>query len=206
MKIVGITGTIGSGKSEVAKVFSEEGAVVIDADVVAKNLLNRDEAGYRAVTETFGEEILDGRGDIDKKKLAGIVFSDPEKVKVVNALIHPLVHQWIIRRIQETEARNHDAVVVIDAPLLIEAGFDKMVDHLIVVAPGDPEAAVARAAKRLGITSEEARRRFSYQIPLEEKVKKADTIIVNDGTLQALREKAKEVYKRMIKKEEEEKV
>ncbi len=206
MKIVGITGTIGSGKSEVAKVFSEEGAVVIDADVVAKNLLNRDEVGYRAVTEAFGGEILDERGNIDKKKLAGIVFSDPEKVKIINALIHPLVHQWIVRRIQEVEAQNHDAVVVIDAPLLIEAGFDKMVDHLIVVTPGDLEAAVARAAKRLGITGEEAKRRFSYQIPLEEKVKKADTIIVNDGTLRALREKAKEVCKRMIKKEEEEKV
>ncbi len=202
MKIVGITGTIGSGKSEVAKVFAEEGAVVIDADVVAKNLLKRGEAGYRAVTGTFGKEILDEKGNIDKKVLAGIVFSDPEKVKTINDLIHPLVHQKIKSRIQEIGARNHDAVVVIDAPLLIEAGFDKMVDHLVVVAPGDLETAVARAAKRLGITKEEANRRLSYQIPLEEKVKKADAVIVNDGTLHALQKRAKEVWKRMMEKEE----
>jgi dephospho-CoA kinase len=206
MKIVGVTGMIGSGKSEVAKVFSEEGAEVIDADTVVKTLLNRGEAGFQAVTEAFGKRILDERGNIDKKKLAGIIFSDPEKVKIINSLIHPLVHQRIMRKIEEIESRDNRAVIIIDAPLLIEAGFDKLVDHLILVAPGDPEASVARAAKRIGITIEEAKQRFSFQIPLEEKMKLADTVIINDGTLEALREKAREIYQRMIKKEEEEKV
>jgi len=206
MKIVGITGTIGSGKSEVSRVFSEGGAEVIDADTVAKALLNKNEAGYKAVTETFGKGILDGRGEIDRKKLAGLIFSDPEKVKTINALIHPLVHQRIVQRIREIEAQNDGAVVVIDAPLLIEAGFDKLVDHLVVIDPGDMEAAIARAAERIGITIEEARQRFSCQIPLKEKLKLADTIIVNDGTLEALREKAREIYQRLVKKEDEEKV
>ena len=88
----------------------------------------------------------------------------------------------------------------------MEAGFDKMVDHIVVVVPGSLEAAVDRAAKRLGITKGEAKRRLSYQIPLEEKVKKADAVIVNDGTLHALQERAKEVWKRMMEKEEKERI
>ncbi len=195
---------IGSGKSEVAKVFSEEGAIVIDADTEAKALLNRGEAGYRAVREAFGDDILDEAGEIDKKKLAAIVFSDPERVKTINALIHPLVHERIMRQIDEIRKKNDRAMVVIDAPLLIEAGFHKIVDHLILVAPGDTEEAVRRAARRIGISVEEAKRRLSNQIPLSEKEKMADTIIVNNGTLQALREKAREITKRMMKKEDRE--
>lgn len=202
MKIVGITGTIGSGKSEVAKVFSEEGAVVIDADVEAKALLERGEAGYQAVIETFGNRILDEDGEIDRKKLADSAFRDPGKVKTLNALIHPLVHERIVRRIERVRGQDPSALVVIDAPLLIEAGFHKMVDHLVLVAPGDPETAISRAAKRIGITEEEARKRFSHQLPLEEKKKLADTIIVNDGTLEDLRAKAKDVVQRIKKKEE----
>ncbi len=204
MKIVGITGSIGSGKSEVARVFSEGGAHVIDADRVAKTLLRKGKAGHRAVADAFGEGVLDDEGEIDRKKLAQIIFADPEKVEKINRLIHPLVHGWIKRRIAEIGKNDRKAIVVIDAPLLIEAGFDKMVDHLVLVTPGDTETAVARAAKRIGITLEEARRRLACQMPLSEKKKRADILIANDGTLEALRRKAKVILE-SLKKEEEKK-
>lgn len=206
MTILGITGTIGSGKSEVARVFAEDGAYVIDADTEAKALLGKEKEGYRAALEAFGMEILDGEGNIDTKKLAEIVFSDPKKVEEINSIIHPLVHKSIMKKVQKIKMKDNEAVIVIDAPLLIEAGFQKVVDHLILVSSTDTERAIRRAAKRIGISVEEAKRRASYQIPLEEKERMSDIIIMNNGTLGALRKKAREVYRGMIKKEDSERV
>jgi len=202
MRIVGITGSIGSGKSEVAKVFAENGAHVIDADFEVKKLLRRGEEGFKAVVEAFGKDILDREGNIDKKRLASIVFSDAKKVRRINDIIHPLVHKRIMGQIQDIKKRNKTTVVVIDAPLLIETGFHRVVDYLILVSPGDTEDAIKRAARRIGITVKEARRRLAYQIPISEKEKVADAIIINDGTLEALRKQASGIYRRMLKKED----
>jgi len=200
MAIIGITGSIGSGKSEVAKVFAENGAYVIDADVEAKALLNKGEEGYEAVVHAFGSGVLNEEGEIDKKRLASIIFSDVEKVRKIDQLIHPLVRKCIVRKLRELKERDGKATVVIDAPLLIEAGFHKMVDHVILVTPKDKKEALKRAAKRIGISVEEAKKRFAFQIPQEEKEKIADIVIFNDGTLDALRERAREVYGRILKK------
>ena len=202
MTIVGITGSIGSGKSEVAKVFAEKDAWVIDADEEAKALLKKGEAGYEAVIHMFGKDVLKEGGEIDKKRLAALVFKDIESVRKVNALIHPLVHQRVVEKLREIDKTHQDALVIIDAPLLIEAGFHKLVNFLIVVKPGSRVKALERAAKRLGITMEEAERRLTFQIPQEEKERLADVVIVNDGTLGALRQKALQVYERIINKEE----
>ncbi len=202
MTIIGITGSIGSGKSEVAKVFAEKGARVIDADVLAKALLERGEAGYDAVVKAFGKDVLDATGEINKKRLASRVFEDIESVKKMNALIHPLVHHRVVEKLREIEEAHQDAMVVIDAPLLIEAGFHKLVDFLVVVRPKETSQALERAAKRIGIGLEEAKRRLSFQIPQEEKERLADVVIINDGTLEALRQKALRVYERMLTKEE----
>ncbi len=205
MKIIGITGTIGSGKSEVAEVFAEHGAYVIDADVEAKALLEEGEAGYEAVVKAFGHGVLDGRGKIDKKRLASRVFSDERNVRKINKLIHPLLHVRLMEKLQVLR-KQKKSLIVIDAPLLIEGGFHRIVDQIILVTPGDDELAVKRASQRIGISVEEARLRLSYQIPQEEKEKLADIVIVNDGTLQSLKDKAKEVVEMMLKEEGSRKV
>jgi len=205
MMVVGVTGSIGSGKSEVARVFAENGAFVIDADREAKELIKKGEAGYEAIVREFGEEILDERREIDRRKLASRIFGDVEEVARVNRLIHPLLHKRIVDNLRRLRMRGNRKMVVIDAPLLIEAGFHTMVDEVILVIPGDPGEALSRAARRIGISLEEAKRRLACQMPLEEKEKVADTVIVNDGTLEALREKAREVWRRMLKKEDREK-
>ncbi len=205
MVIIGITGSIGSGKSEVAKVFAENGATVIDADREAKALLNRGETGYRAVVREFGEEILNDDGEIDKKKLAARVFGDRDQVARINRIIHPLVHKRIVEKLRDLKAHSVNGVAVIDAPLLIEAGFHILADHVILVIPGDPQKALERAARRIGISVDEARRRFSFQMSREEKERMADTVIVNDGSLEALHQKAREVWRQMLKKEDSKK-
>ncbi len=202
MNIVGITGSIGSGKSEVARVFAEQGAWVLDADVIARALLRKGEIGYQAVLEAFGRDILDEHGDIDRRRLAARVFKDGETVRKINEIIHPLVHRRIADKLREIEKKDRHAVVVIDAPLLIEANVHRLVDILILVKPGDVQQALSRAARRIGISLEEAERRFAFQIPVEKKEKMADIIIENNGSLESLREKARAACQKMFKKED----
>jgi len=202
--IIGITGSIGSGKSEVASVFQQEGAVCLDADLIAKACLKKGEEGYKAITSVFGEKIKDDKGCIDKRKLASIVFSDQEKLKTLNALIHPIIHSVMKERITEIERKNPEAIVVIDAPLLIEAGFHKMTNKIVLVA-SDEEAAFQRAARRIGVTVEEVKKRFSSQFSFSEKAKIADIVILNKGTLRQLRMKAREVYLNITGREEKNK-
>ena len=202
MMVVGITGSIGSGKSEVAKVFAENGAVVIDADREAKDLLRKGEEGYEAIVREFGEEILNEKGEIDRHKLASRVFGDRDRVERVNRLIHPLLHKRIVDKLRRLGDQPGRDVAVIDAPLLIEAGYHTMVDYVILVIPGSPQEAIQRAARRIGISQKEVKRRLSFQMPQAEKEKMADITIINDGTLDALYRKAQEVWKRMLKKED----
>ena len=202
MMVVGITGSIGSGKSEVAKVFAENGAVVIDADREAKDLLRKGEEGYEAIVREFGEEILNEKGEINRHKLASRVFGDRDRVERVNQLIHPLLHKRIVDKLRSLGDQPGRDVAVIDAPLLIEAGYHTMVDYVILVIPGSPQEAIQRAARRIGISQEEVKRRLSFQMPQAEKEKMADITIINDGTLDALYRKAQEVWKRMLKKED----
>jgi len=205
MMIIGITGSIGSGKSEVARVFAENGAMVIDADQEAKALLKKGEEGYEALIQAFGEGILDERGEIDRQKLAERVFRDRDQVARINRIIHPLVHKRIVEKLRNLKARSAEGMAVIDAPLLIEAGFHTLADHVVLVVPGDPRKALERAASRIGISVEEARRRFSFQMSREEKERVADTVIINDGSLEALHRKAREVWRQMLKKEDSKK-
>ena len=199
--IIGITGSIGSGKSEIAAVFKKEGAVILDADLIAKAYLEKGEKGYQAVISVFGEKIKDDNDCIDKRKLASLVFSDREKLKTLNALIHPIVHSTIKKRMAEIKNNNPGAVVVIDAPLLIEAGFHKMVDKIILVTC-DEERAFRRAAKRIGVTIEEIKKRFSTQLSFSEKEKISDIVILNNGTVHQLRAKAREAYLNITGREE----
>jgi dephospho-CoA kinase len=193
MLIVGLTGGVASGKTAVSEVLKEEGAYIIDADQIARELVQPHGPAWNELVRTFGEKILQEDGSIDRKKLADWVFGDPNQRKLLNQILHPLITEEMDRRTREIGQKNPKAVVVIDAPLLIEVGYHRRVDKLMVVTSTEAEQ-IERLKVRDGINSEEALRILSSQMPVEEKVKLADFVIRNEGSLAEVRERAKEVF------------
>lgn len=176
--ILGVTGGFGTGKSTVAKYFKRFGAKVIDADKISRNLLNPGTEAYRKAVDIFGESILKNNKDIDRIKLAGIVFSDNNLLKKLNKLIHPEVKKIIKRKI----ARASEKIVVLDVPLLFEAKLENLVDKIIVVKAGRAEQ-IQRIRNKSLFTKEDIVKRINAQMPLSDKVRLADFVIDNSGTL-----------------------
>ncbi len=196
MLIVGLTGGVASGKTAVSEVLREEGAYIIDADQIARELVQPHRPAWNELVRTFGKEILQKDGSIDRKKLADIVFVDPQQRKRLNQILHPLITGEMDRRTREIGQKNPEAIVVIDAPLLIEVGYHRRVDKLMVVTSTQAEQ-IERLKVRDGINSEEALRILSSQMPVEEKVKLADFVIRNEGSKAEVRERAKEVFREL---------
>jgi dephospho-CoA kinase len=189
--IIGITGGLATGKTTVADMFVERGAVKVDADQISHEILEKDEGVRRAIAEVFEGKAVTG-GEIDRRELAGKVFFDKRKLDKLSSILHPP----IIRRIKEEIERNKDKVVVLDAPLLIEADLKDIVDILIVVF-ADYETQVKRAADR-GISEQEARNIIAMQMPLTEKVKFADFTIDNsDENLQKVKEGVEKIWQKV---------
>ncbi len=183
--IIGLTGGIGCGKSEVARILRERGLKVISADDIVHELLR--EAWVKAkLRELFGDCIFDDRGEVNRKSLAGIVFKDDSKLSSLNSLLHPLVRERIKVEIERARKANDDLVVEI--PLLFEAGGAYDVD-LVVVVTASLDVVVERLRKSRGWSEEEIRDRMSKQLPLEEKERLADYVIYNDGDLKELERK-----------------
>lgn len=198
---VGLTGSIGTGKSTVSQIFKKLGAYVIDADKVVHKLLENEKV-KREIAEVFGKEVFDTSGKIDKKKLAKIVFNAPEMKKKLEKILHPKVRQEIENFIKEVYKRDKNAVIIAEIPLLIETGLYKNYDKIIVVyAPKDLQ--IKRLLSK-GFSKEEALSRINSQIDIEEKLKYADIVIENTGSLEELEEKVKKVYEQ-LKQEAEEK-
>jgi dephospho-CoA kinase len=199
---VGLTGNIATGKSYASRVFTELGAHVIDADHVAHDLLKSGTLTYGGIVKAFGEAILDEDREIDRKKLAQIVFFDVEKRLKLNSLIHPEVGREILRRICVLEQASSGGIIIVDAALMIETKSYEMYDRLIVVAC-DPEIQVSRLMSRDGLTETEARARIGSQMPIEEKIKLADYVIETSGTLRQTREQAEEIYRDLLRVSQE---
>ncbi len=193
MKKIGLTGSIGTGKSTVAKIFQELGAYVIDADKIVHELLKRDDVKEK-IREAFGD-VFDSKGEVDRKKLASIVFNNPEKKKVLESILHPLVFQEINRFFKEVEEKDPEAVAIAEVPLMIETGSYKNYDKIIVVYA--PEELQLKRLLEKGMSKEEAIKRIKSQMPIDEKVKYADIVIENTSTLEDLRKKVEEVYKKL---------
>ncbi len=193
MKKIGLTGSIGTGKSTVAKMFQELGAYVIDADKIVHELLKREDVKEK-IKEAFGD-VFDNKGEVDRKKLASIVFNNPEKKKVLENILHPLVFQEINRFFKEIEEKDPHAVAIAEVPLMIETGSYKNYDKIIVVYA--PEELQLKRLLEKGMSKEEAIKRIKSQMPIDEKVKYADIVIENTSTLEDLRKKVKEVYKKL---------
>ncbi|MEU5300309.1 dephospho-CoA kinase [Streptomyces noursei] len=190
---VGLTGGIGAGKSEVSRLLASYGAVIVDADKIAREVVEPGTPGLAAVVEEFGAEVLAADGTLDRPKLGALVFSDQEKLKALNAIVHPLVGA----RSAELEASaGPDAVVVHDVPLLTENGLAPLYD-LVVVVDATPQTQLDRLVRLRGMAEDEVRRRMAAQAAREERLAVADLVIDNDGPLEALEPQVREVWERL---------
>lgn len=191
MLLVGLTGGIGSGKSTVARMLQARGAVVFDADLLARQAVAPGTPGYEKVLERFGPHILAPGGDIDREALASIVFADPAARRDLEAIVHPEVRRMFA---EASEAyRDTDAVVVFSAPLLVETGMHTAFDVLIVVSATE-RTQIERLMRDRGMSEEKIRARMAAQAPLEEKAAVADILIDNEGTLEELEAQVERVW------------
>jgi dephospho-CoA kinase len=198
MLIVGLTGGVASGKTAVSQVLKEEGAFIIDADQIARELVQPHKPAWNELIRAFGKEILQEDGFIHRKKLADKVFADPKKRKLLNQILHPRIKEEMDRRTKEIGQKDPEAIVVIDAPLIVELGDHREMDKLIVVASTQTQQ-IERLKERDRIGPEEALRILSSQMPVEEKVNLADFVIRNEGPLEETKKRAKEVFKELRK-------
>jgi dephospho-CoA kinase len=183
MLLVGLTGGMGAGKSTVARMLESRGAVVIDADVLARQALLPGTPGYTKVTELFGPDIIGADGDIDREALAQRVFADDEARVALESITHPEVFRLLSESLEDY--RDTDRIVVFDAPLIVETGFASACDAVVVVtAPED--AQVARVVKARGMAEEAARARLRAQASTSEKERVADFVIPNEGSIEEL--------------------
>lgn len=196
--IVGITGGIACGKTTVSELLAEKGAIPINADAIGHELLKADSPVIDTLTETFGQEILEASGDVSRKKLGAIVFNDKAARERLNEILHPLIIQRSRGQARQLVTDDPSCVVLLDAPLLIEAGAYHSVD-LIVVVIASPETQVRRTIERSiaqgkPLTEAEALARIAAQMPMTEKVKYANVVIENEGTFEDLREQVETVW------------
>ncbi|MET8895399.1 dephospho-CoA kinase [Streptomyces albogriseolus] len=199
MLTVGLTGGIGAGKSEVSRLLVERGAVLIDADRIAREVVEPGTPGLAAVVEAFGEEILAEDGSLDRPRLGALVFNDPEKLATLNSIVHPLVGA----RSRELEkAAPEDAVVVHDVPLLTENGLAPLYDVVIVV-DASPETQLDRLVRLRGMSEGDARARMAAQATREQRRAVADIVIDNDVPLDALERRVKQVWADLVRRARE---
>jgi dephospho-CoA kinase len=184
LRVFGLTGGTGSGKSSVAALLRERGVPVVDADELARETVAPGSAGLSEVVAAFGPEILDAGGNLDRKRLGALVFSDAEARKRLNSITHPRVRQLSQARFAELE-RQGVTLAGYDVPLLFEVGLDAALRPVVVVAASEAEQ-LRRIRARDTLTEEAARARVAAQLPLEEKRKRADYVLDNDGALDAL--------------------
>ncbi|MAS54756.1 MAG: dephospho-CoA kinase [Nocardioides sp.] len=190
---VGLTGGIASGKSTVSAIFAELGAVVIDGDKLAREVVERGTPGLAAVVEAFGPELLTPEGDLDRPAMGAIVFNDETRRKQLEAIVHPLVFE----RYAELEAATGpDDVVIHDIPLLAESGRAGEFDEVVVVDAPE-EVQVERMLRDRGWTEADARSRIGSQASREERLAIATYVVDNTGTLETLRTRVVEIYREL---------
>ncbi|MGH4027549.1 dephospho-CoA kinase [Actinomycetota bacterium Odt1-20B] len=193
---VGLTGGIGAGKSEVSRLLVERGAVLIDADRIAREVVEPGTPGLAAVVEAFGPDVLAADGSLDRPRLGSLVFADAEKLAALNAIVHPLVGA---RSAELERAAASDAVVVHDVPLLAENGLAPLYD-LVVVVDARPETQLDRLVRLRGMTEEDARARMAAQATREKRLEIADVVIDNDGPLEGLGERVDAVWAELVRR------
>ena len=196
--IIGLTGGIASGKTTVAGLFKKKGALVLDADKIARKVIERDSPVYRKVVRFFGSDILNKDRSINRRCLAKIVFSSSLKLKKLNSFIHPVVIKIIN---DELKKRKGKRVVVIDAPLLIEANLSSLVDRLIVVKTKQ-KIQINRIVAKMKLSRSEILKRIKNQISLRDKIKLADYVIDNGSSFKNTEKQVKDIWNKKIRSNE----
>jgi dephospho-CoA kinase len=191
--LVGLTGGIATGKSTVSEIFRGLGAEIIDADQLARDVVEPDQPAWRGIVAEFGRDVVSPDGRLDRKRLGAIVFASPERRKRLEALTHPAIRARFQARLDELAARGFVGIVIYDAPVMIEAGGHKDMDRLVVVVTDDATQA-ARLRARDDTDEAEGRRKIASQMPLTEKAKLADYVIDNSGDRAATADQVRRVF------------
>ena len=197
MLVIGLTGGIGTGKSEAARHLVSLGAALIDADLVGHEAYRPHAEAWRLVVEAFGEGILQDSGEIDRRSLGAIVFSDPEQLARLNGIMHPLMARMVREKIEALKGEGED-VVVVEAALLFEAGWDSLVEE-VWVTDASENAVIHRLAQRNGMSEEEARKRLSSQMSRTERLERADYVIDNSGDVAEMKQAIDELWATRVK-------
>ncbi|EPF15151.1 dephospho-CoA kinase [Bacillus cereus BAG1O-3] len=192
--VIGLTGGIASGKSTVSEMFRELSIPVIDADVIAREVVEQGKPAYNKIVEVFGAEVLQQDGELDRPRLGSIVFYNEEKRLQLNKIVHPAVREEMNRQ-KEMYIKEGVQAVVLDIPLLFESKLTSLVDRILVVAV-KPHTQLERLMKRNNFSEEEATARIQSQMPLEEKVENADEVINNDGTIMGTKTQLQVILKK----------
>jgi dephospho-CoA kinase len=196
MVTVGLTGGIASGKTLVARMFRDLGAQIIDADEIARQVVEPGSVGLARIQECFGPGMLTADGRLDRARMGADVFCDQTRLQKLNSLLHPLIAEQIAGRLERLRSSGFEGLVVVDVPLLIECGWQDMFDRTIVVYC-DPDEQRRRLMSRNGLDSTQAAARIASQMPLREKKTGADFVIDNQSDPQALRSRVEDIYARL---------
>jgi len=197
IKVIGLAGGIGAGKSTVASLFAELGAAVVDADRIAHEVI--EEPSVRdALRQRWGEEALDAEGRVDRGKVGRIVFEDPEARAFLEGLVHPRVRVRMKQRMEDVRARGDASLIVVDAALLLEAGLESWCDAIVFVE-ADEDVRDARVRERSGWEAGERARRESAQMSPDDKRARSDSVIVNNGELDQTRRNVREWFEQFVK-------
>ena len=194
MILVGLTGGLASGKSTVAGMLARRGAIVVDADELSRRAVAPGTPGLARIVDTFGQDVLAAGGGLDRRALAAVVFADEKKRRVLESIVHPEVFRLLGRVVDGY--RNTDAVVVFDAPLIVETGFDRACD-LVVVVSSPVEAQVTRVRRTRAMNAGDARARIASQASPAERERRADIVVPNDGTLEKLEERVDSLWEEL---------
>ncbi len=197
MLVIGLTGGIGTGKSEAARHMVSLGAALIDADLVGHEAYKPHAEAWRQVVEAFGEGILQPSGEIDRRSLGAIVFSDPDQMARLNGIMHPLMAGMVLDKIEALQADGVETVVV-EAALLFEAGWNSLVQE-VWVTDASEDAVIHRLAQRNGMNEEEARKRLASQMTRAERLERADTVIDNSGDVAEMQTAIDELWATRVK-------
>ena len=195
-KIIGLTGVIGSGKSTVARLLSEFGAVVIDADKLGHEAFQPGTEAWREVIAAFGRQVLSPSGEIDRNKLGDIVFNDTEALGKLNRIMHPRIYEMVSTLIDEYHRQNV-AVVVLEVPLLIEANWTSLVDEVWVTIAPRPKI-LERIRNQRGLNHKETMVRIHSQLPVKEILKHANAVINNERGLEELKNRVNELWAGLV--------
>ncbi len=193
MKVIGLTGGIGSGKSTVSRFLAELGAVILDADKVGHEAFKPDTEIWRQVVAAFGSQILTPGGDIDREKLGEMVFGNPESLARLNQIMHPWMYEIVTAQLDDYRRQGID-VVVLEAPLLIEVGWASSVDEVWVTAASEATV-LSRLEEQKGLSRQKALARIHSQLSLEERIRHADVVIDTDCDLDELRARLAELWR-----------